>query len=96
MRRPALPSGPSKALNEASYDHQTCSSRARPTEWPHGVARRFARQLADLQGDQAQLTTAAQALEKRTEELKAKNAPLTAKLEALERRIGNCALSLGE
>ncbi len=42
------------------------------------------------------LTVAAQALEKRTQELKHENAQLRAKLEALERRIGNCALSQAE
>ncbi len=42
------------------------------------------------------LMIAAQALEKRTEELKSENAQLSAKLEALERRIGNCALSQAE
>ncbi len=42
------------------------------------------------------LMIAAQALEKRTEELKEQNAQLRAKLEALERRIGNSALSQAE
>ncbi len=73
-----LPSRRGQPTLRAAFGHDDVGTIGTPTTITSG----------DLDGI---LMIAAQALEKRTEELKGENAQLRAKLESLERRIGNCA-----